>query len=123
PERALRRRASRLNRLVPRDWRVALGAASLAGFPKSAVHRAAQRCANLFGENAKLQLLNDHSSTRDTHASIVPGREIPMEEDSMELAEIARIRLAARDASRAKEPPSRPRSSTTRSRSASRTGR
>lgn len=122
-ERVLHRRASRLNRLRPRDWHTVLGAASIAGFSKGAVHRAAQRCANLFGEGAELQILNDHSPTRDTYVSVLPGREIPVEEDDREFAEVTRIRLAARDASRAKKPPSRSRSANARSRSASRTGR
>lgn len=115
-ERILRQRAVRLNRPAPRDWRTVLGAASLAGFPQGAVQRAAQRCANLFGEGLELQVLNDHSSARDRSTTILPGGEISLGEDDRQLAEIARMRLAARDAARANEVLLRSRSGTARSR-------
>lgn len=109
PERILRRRAVRLNRLAPRNWRAVFGAASLAGFPRDAILRATQRCANLFGEGAGMRSLNDHSPARDTQKNFVPGGGASEKdeggEDGMgELGEVARMRLAARDASRIEEP-------------------
>src|SRR5699024_9779924 len=100
-----------------------LGAASLAGFPRSAVLRATQRCADLFGECAELRLLNDLSPTRDTRQVFVPGSGEGMldgqDEDGLEeLVEVARMRLAARDASRVEEPEAK-----AKSRSPSPTGR
>lgn len=110
PERILRRRAVRLNRLAPRNWRAVLGAASLAGFPRVAILRATQRCVDLFGEGAEAHLLNDHSPKRDTRKAFVPGGGATsgVDEDGMaELGEVARMRLATRDASRVEEPESR----------------
>ncbi|MBE3110453.1 MAG: hypothetical protein IMZ46_08045, partial [Acidobacteria bacterium] len=113
-ERILRRRANRLNRLAPRNWRDVLGAASLADFPPAALHRAAQRCADLFGGEMDVRVLNDHLPTGDFGGLIFPGGPIKLEEveDDGEMAEVAAMRLAARDASRA-EQPSRPASRTT----------
>lgn len=48
-----------------RDWRDILGAAALAGFPASALDRAARRCADLFGESFALHSLEEDQTTSD----------------------------------------------------------
>lgn len=50
-------RKQRFSRVRLRDWRDILGAAALAGFPLAALDRAAQRCADLFGEGLALHTL------------------------------------------------------------------
>ncbi|KAI1177369.1 RNA polymerase I-specific transcription initiation factor-domain-containing protein [Nemania sp. FL0916] len=46
------------------DWRDTLGAAALTGFPAAALDRAAQRCADLFGQNFSLYTLPEESLGR-----------------------------------------------------------
>ena len=120
PGRPKRQRPVRLNRLAPRDWRTALAAASLAGFPQAAVQRAAQRCADLFGEGMELRTVHDHSPVRDTFTPVVPGGKVRGAEDDEVSGEVARMRLAARDAARRGETAagsaSRSRSRTSRAR-------
>ncbi|KAI1743347.1 RNA polymerase I-specific transcription initiation factor-domain-containing protein [Xylaria scruposa] len=63
-----------------RDWRDVLGAAALAGFPASALDRAARRCADLFGQDFVLHTLQEGPSDQtklDKHVRYGPGMAIP----------------------------------------------
>ncbi|KAI0545516.1 RNA polymerase I-specific transcription initiation factor-domain-containing protein [Xylaria curta] len=63
-----------------RDWRDVLGAAALAGFPVSALDRAARRCADLFGQDFVLHTLQEAPSGQtklDKHVRYGPGMAIP----------------------------------------------
>ncbi|RFU32568.1 hypothetical protein B7463_g3786, partial [Scytalidium lignicola] len=50
-----------LKRLGLRDWSEVIGSASLVGFSEEVIARAAQRCADLFGEGVKLRSLVESS--------------------------------------------------------------
>ncbi|KAH6692655.1 hypothetical protein F5X68DRAFT_259269 [Plectosphaerella plurivora] len=52
-------KGERFGRWALRDWREVLGAASLSGFDGEAVARAAQRCADLFGEKMDLMTMEE----------------------------------------------------------------
>ncbi|KAI1119123.1 RNA polymerase I-specific transcription initiation factor-domain-containing protein [Nemania sp. NC0429] len=84
-------RKNDLSRVRLRDWRDVLGAAALAGFPQAALDRAAQRCADLFGESFTLHTLRGgalpnqaNSDKSDRHVRYEPGMAAPLvlEEDS-----------------------------------------
>ncbi|KAI0190896.1 RNA polymerase I-specific transcription initiation factor-domain-containing protein [Xylaria flabelliformis] len=73
-------RLPRMNRARLRDWRDVLGAAALAGFPASALDRAARRCADLFGQDFVLHTLQEGPSGQtklDGHVRYGPGMAIP----------------------------------------------
>ncbi|RYC62297.1 hypothetical protein CHU98_g3903 [Xylaria longipes] len=73
-------RLPRMSRVRLRDWRDVLGAAALAGFPASALDRAARRCADLFGQSFVLHTLQEGppDQTRlDKHVHYEPGMAIP----------------------------------------------
>ncbi len=52
-------KVERPNRQHLRDWSDVLGAAALAGFPPEAIHRATQRCAELFGQSMTFHTLTE----------------------------------------------------------------
>lgn len=54
-----RDRGERVGRWALRDWREVLGAAALSGFDAEVVARAAERCANLFGEKMDLLTMEE----------------------------------------------------------------
>ncbi|KAI2638574.1 RNA polymerase I-specific transcription initiation factor-domain-containing protein [Xylaria nigripes] len=72
------RRNPRRERL--RDWRDVLGAAALAGFPASALDRAARRCADLFDQKFTLHTLQEEAQGQvdlDKPMHYTPGMRIP----------------------------------------------
>ncbi|KAI1751845.1 RNA polymerase I-specific transcription initiation factor-domain-containing protein [Xylaria castorea] len=81
-------RLPKMSKVRLRDWRDVLGAAALAGFPASALDRAARRCADLFGQDFVLHTLQEGppDQTRlDRHLRYEPGMAIPsLLEDSEE---------------------------------------
>jgi hypothetical protein len=66
-----------LRKLGLRDWSEVIGAATLAGFPPQVIARAAQRCANLFGQSMTFQTISEGSRHMNSGSSrtINPGRE------------------------------------------------
>lgn len=80
-------RKQRFERVRLRDWRDILGAAALAGFPSAALDRAAQRCADLFGEGLTLHTIQEPfpgQTKSDRHVRYEPGIAAPrvLEDDS-----------------------------------------
>ncbi|EGS17048.1 uncharacterized protein CTHT_0073740 [Thermochaetoides thermophila DSM 1495] len=126
----------RLGRWGLRDWRDVLGAAALAGFEPAVLARAAQRCANLFGEEMVLHTLreqpvNDGEGTGVVGGSgietvrYVPGGRVGLDEDWEESEEdfeevLAQRRTVARQPSLSVEPGNTSEGSRGRSRSQSR---
>ncbi|RBQ82202.1 hypothetical protein VDGD_06100 [Verticillium dahliae] len=76
-------RDSRLNRWGLRDWRDVLGAAALAGFDADVVARAAQRCADLFGQSMELHTVVEGQEGYVT-TTCYPGKPVPAAKDSGE---------------------------------------
>lgn len=56
-----------------RDWAEVLGAAAIIGFPQDVVARAAQRCANLFGEGMEMRTLDYGIPPAGKLVAYVPG--------------------------------------------------
>lgn len=57
-------REGRLRRWAPLDWRDVLGAAALSGFDGDVAARAAQRCADLFGQSMEFRTLEEQRWTK-----------------------------------------------------------
>ncbi|EEY21279.1 conserved hypothetical protein [Verticillium alfalfae VaMs.102] len=76
-------RDSRLNRWGLRDWRDVLGAAALAGFDADVVARAAQRCADLFGQSMELHTVSEGQEGYLT-TTCYPGKPLPAAQDDGE---------------------------------------
>ncbi|KAM0329373.1 hypothetical protein ACHAQA_004679 [Verticillium albo-atrum] len=100
-------RENRLNRWGLRDWRDVLGAAALAGFDSDVVARAAQRCADLFGQSMELKTMIEGQEGYVT-TTCQPGLPLAPKEESdgeeMHLEETRRrLRLEAMYHRRARE--------------------
>ncbi|KAM0283911.1 hypothetical protein ACHAQH_002293 [Verticillium albo-atrum] len=101
-------RENRLNRWGLRDWRDVLGAAALAGFDADVVARAAQRCADLFGQSMELKTMVEEQEGYVT-TTCYPGKPMPgkkesdEEEEEIHLEETRRrLRLEAMQLRRAR---------------------
>lgn len=86
---------SRGRRIGLRDWSDVLGIASMHGWPTSAIERAAQRCANLFGETMPFQtLLEGNAAEKDSDPILyAPGQPPPVtrEADTPEFETLPKV--------------------------------
>ncbi|KAK2030168.1 RNA polymerase I-specific transcription initiation factor [Colletotrichum zoysiae] len=102
-EARIRARESMLGSWGLRDWSDVIGAASLAGFKPEVVARAAQRCADLFGQGMEMQtLLEGPSSERPKpqRTRYLPGSRRQSPSSSSSDSEVDRPALRRRVASR-----------------------
>lgn len=71
----------KLKRSNSRDWKNVIGAAALAGFSPHVIARAAQRCANLFGESMEIYTIKETAASSGAIAveatKYQPGGEMP----------------------------------------------
>ncbi len=79
----------RQKKLGLRDWSEILGVAALVGFPEEVVHRATQRCANLFGEGMVMRWLVEGpfaEGEADTVVRYQPELLPDLDEDALEIS-------------------------------------